>query len=280
MDIYKMQNARHNRSKRDKNFKKFFANGFTAWYETMYEVAVYLERARHTPTTLAAETAQNGGSCALYSLAEDFTDEFEMQYKGVKWGEDENFGDWIDTLWEWLDDKNRKVERTISAHHALAILKDGGMIRVRGYGEDYEALTGVTMDSDFENGETEREILEWLTSYPELQVWPGEGSIVIKSTKYVDYATQILRMEQAMKVEIASQMKRLNRPVTDAEFSGEFFNHSNISEHGFDGIDVECNLLRDKEEQPSLSLANMVAEGVVTLSDLSEIVEELRAIKL
>ena len=66
-----------------------FPNGFTSWIETHYEMVSIIERLRDLPEKkqpeIIVEINDTQGTGGFYELAEDWTNEFEIQNKGRAW---------------------------------------------------------------------------------------------------------------------------------------------------------------------------------------------------
>jgi hypothetical protein len=64
-----------------------FPNGFASWRETFFEVtcAIRDEHKKNFPKGKVKDYHTEGGTCALYNLAEELTDEFEVLNKGREW---------------------------------------------------------------------------------------------------------------------------------------------------------------------------------------------------
>jgi hypothetical protein len=84
---------------------KEFVNGFTSWHETHFEVVDFLtrERLKEPMEGKALEVQESQGTGGFYELAEQWTDEFELKYKGVEWGVELEY---FDTIEEFLKIKN------------------------------------------------------------------------------------------------------------------------------------------------------------------------------
>ena len=68
---------------------KYFPNGFTDWLETHYEIVMAIEQQLNNTTIGKAWEVENTqGMGGRYELSEDLTDEFELEYKDVLWGEE------------------------------------------------------------------------------------------------------------------------------------------------------------------------------------------------
>lgn len=79
---------------------KLFPNGFESWLETHYEVVQYITSQEEGYVTLGTKIErikEERGLKALYTLAEEWTDDFENEYVGKKW-ESGEFFDKIDTF--------------------------------------------------------------------------------------------------------------------------------------------------------------------------------------
>jgi hypothetical protein len=81
---------------------KDFPNGFDAWQETHFEVVSFINDHEHALVIKKKVTEEGHGG--LWNLAEDLTDEFELKYRGHRWGEKTNES-WYDTLDKFLEDK-------------------------------------------------------------------------------------------------------------------------------------------------------------------------------
>ena len=84
--------------------EKKFLNGFKTWMETFYEVVATISRETgsevDTKSRVIKERYEAGGSCAMYSLAEELTDEFEKKNEGREWD-----GEFLDEVDEFLNEK-------------------------------------------------------------------------------------------------------------------------------------------------------------------------------
>lgn len=82
-----------------------FKNGFANWYETFFEVSIFIEQT--IGKSLEHEKSyvhfihDIGGRAALKQLAREWTDEFEKRYEGTIWLED-----YYEELDEFLNEKN------------------------------------------------------------------------------------------------------------------------------------------------------------------------------
>lgn len=83
---------------------KTFPNGFNNWKETYFEVTSFMiERILEDDTadTEINRTKLSQGSTALYSLAEQWADEFEELNKGREWD-----GEFFDEIEQFCATKN------------------------------------------------------------------------------------------------------------------------------------------------------------------------------
>lgn len=83
------------------NFKNKFPNGFENWHETHFEVVQAITRQEIYPNSKTSKIAQEEGTGGLYLFAERLTNKFELKYKGVEWGKD-NDTQYMDCLEEFL----------------------------------------------------------------------------------------------------------------------------------------------------------------------------------
>jgi hypothetical protein len=67
----------------------YFPNGFESWQETHFEVVnfISLEYERN-PNGNTAKVFENQGTGAVYELAKELTDEFEIMHNGKEWDGD------------------------------------------------------------------------------------------------------------------------------------------------------------------------------------------------
>lgn len=79
------------------NDSKYFANGFSSWMETHFEVVDYLSQTADNEGSMSCVARENGGRTEQYTLAETLTDAFEEQHKGEEWTE-LDFFDTIDAF--------------------------------------------------------------------------------------------------------------------------------------------------------------------------------------
>jgi len=76
-----------------------FPNGFIEYLETHYEVVAWLELDFDCETSMGYCHRRDYGVGGMYELAKSITDDFELKYKGVVWGEELEY---FDTLDEFL----------------------------------------------------------------------------------------------------------------------------------------------------------------------------------
>jgi len=81
---------------------KRFANGFTSWQETHYEVvqAITKELTKVDTENIVLQIYDEQGHGGLYELAEELTDEFEETNIGRQWS-----GDFFDEIDSFLNNK-------------------------------------------------------------------------------------------------------------------------------------------------------------------------------
>ncbi len=75
-----------------------FPNGFIEYLETYYEVVAYLESTTDWERNMAYYHRRDYGVGGMYELAKAITDDFEIKYKGVVWGEELDFFYTLDTF--------------------------------------------------------------------------------------------------------------------------------------------------------------------------------------
>ena len=93
-----------------------FPNGFNFWIETFMDVVWFIRNemssvSEEADNNLVHRTYNQGGFRDLRSLALEWTNEFENEHKGVKWGEDNDGLDWQETIDAWLSKKNNFVKQ-------------------------------------------------------------------------------------------------------------------------------------------------------------------------
>jgi hypothetical protein len=85
--------------------EKTFPNGFQSWIKTHYEVVQYINSQEEGFVTLGTKIErikEERGLDALYTLAEQWTDDFEAEYVGKTW----ESGEFFDTIDNFLTTKN------------------------------------------------------------------------------------------------------------------------------------------------------------------------------
>jgi hypothetical protein len=84
-----------------------FTNGFTSWQETHFEIVEFITTQRQSDKLSGKikEIHELQGTGGFYELAEDWTNEFELKYKDVMWGEELEF---FETMEEFLNEKNNQ----------------------------------------------------------------------------------------------------------------------------------------------------------------------------
>ncbi len=87
---------------------KVFPNGFTSWMETHYEVASFITlqiekyNSSEADHNIIYKRQLEQGHGGLYELSEEWTDEFELKFKGEEWGIEREYFDEIESF---LDNK-------------------------------------------------------------------------------------------------------------------------------------------------------------------------------
>jgi hypothetical protein len=78
---------------------KIFPNGFDTWQETHYDVSAYisLKLLEETEPNKCTSTIESRGQGGIYELAEELTNNFELENKGETW-EENNYFDTIDNF--------------------------------------------------------------------------------------------------------------------------------------------------------------------------------------
>jgi hypothetical protein len=83
---------------------KHFPNGFTSWMETHHEIVKVINQIENSysydNTNIVVKTHEEKGLGGIYELAEELTDKFEKENKGVVWGEEIEFFDTLETFIE------------------------------------------------------------------------------------------------------------------------------------------------------------------------------------
>lgn len=70
---------------------KEFPNGFNSWQETHGEICIAIGAMLNNENSVnekIEDINENSGRFGILRLAKQLTDKFEVQYKGVEWGED------------------------------------------------------------------------------------------------------------------------------------------------------------------------------------------------
>ena len=80
---------------------KYFPNGFKSWQETYFEVVSEIINRTIFSGSVSNIRLEEQGTGGLYELAEELTDIFEKENKGVIWGEDKN-SEYFDLLESFL----------------------------------------------------------------------------------------------------------------------------------------------------------------------------------
>lgn len=80
-------------------------NGFESWHETHFEVVDFIIKHRLIEDTVIHEAQQEYGSCGLYELAEEWTNEFEEKNRGREWD-----GEFFDEIFKFLFEKNKLLK--------------------------------------------------------------------------------------------------------------------------------------------------------------------------
>jgi len=84
-----------------------FPNGFEDWMETHHEVVSFICDAEEVEGTTAYNRKETEGRGGIYELAKEWTNEFELKYKGIAWGEQIEY---FDTLELFLNQKNQPAK--------------------------------------------------------------------------------------------------------------------------------------------------------------------------
>jgi|GEM_PF-2848647 hypothetical protein len=104
-----MDTRRHYIKSVAKADRKFFPNGFTSWQEVHYEVTLYLMGGAITGSHMGYTEYEEGGTVALYRLAEFLTDKFEITHV---WKDDYTTSDRIyDALQVFLADQEEEYKK-------------------------------------------------------------------------------------------------------------------------------------------------------------------------
>jgi len=88
--------------------QKTFTNGFESWKETFYEVIRFIENdligyAQHRDyENIISETQEKEGHAGIYTLASDWTDQFEELNKNRAWD-----GEFMDEVVMFCKNKNQ-----------------------------------------------------------------------------------------------------------------------------------------------------------------------------
>jgi len=83
---------------------KIFPNGFSSWQETHFEIAgmIMLEYNKDVTTGAIKDAYESHGKGAMYELAEQWTDAFELLNKDREWD-----GEFYDEIEGFFNYKNR-----------------------------------------------------------------------------------------------------------------------------------------------------------------------------
>lgn len=81
---------------------KNFPNGFESWQETHFEVVqeIALRLSKDVISGRVNDEYSEGGTGAMYDLAEELTDIFEKRYEGYEWD-----GEFFDVIEEFLEEE-------------------------------------------------------------------------------------------------------------------------------------------------------------------------------
>lgn len=64
---------------------KFFPSGFASWIETYHEITSFLDRNLYNEDSTISKIFSKEGKRAIYNMAEDLTDKFEIEHQGYNW---------------------------------------------------------------------------------------------------------------------------------------------------------------------------------------------------
>jgi len=83
---------------------KEFPNGFTSWQETHFELVTLIsaELSKNNPQGEIKDRLEANGIGAMYELAEEWTDEFELVNEDREWD-----GDFYEEIEEFFKTKNK-----------------------------------------------------------------------------------------------------------------------------------------------------------------------------
>lgn len=85
---------------------KNFPNTFEDWQESHFEIvqAITIEHIKKNPIGVVKERHESQGHGGLWELAKELTDEFELKYKDVQWGEGDEI-EYFDIIKKFIKEK-------------------------------------------------------------------------------------------------------------------------------------------------------------------------------